>query len=44
MLYARLKNPERAQEELETLERLKQGGKAQEGEDDIAAPQQPQQK
>lgn len=43
MLYARLNDKERAQEELRIVEKLRDGGEEQEGDDDIQAPQQPQQ-
>lgn len=41
LLYARLKNPERAQAEMKIVERLKNEGKAQEGEGDVLAPPPP---
>jgi tetratricopeptide (TPR) repeat protein len=44
MLYARMKIPERAQEEMRIVEKMKKEDRSRGGEDDIVAPQQPQQR
>ena len=42
ILYARLKDPQRAQEEMRIIEKLKSEGKTEENETDTLAPAKPQ--